>query len=1546
MRTLCLRVVQWFRVAFVNKRAQNVSSAPYRWTRLPALTIFVLLFLTPALHGQTARIVGKIDDSQRIELQDHVLSKLRPANDRGPVDPSLVLRAVTLHMKPSTEQQQALDQLLAEQQDPSSPDYHRWLTPEEFGNRFGLDPGDMAKIRTWLEAKGFKVSHEASGRNWIEFSGTAEQVGEALGAEIHRYEVDGEVHFANATNPSIPAALAGIIAMVSGLDDYRPKPPGRRLKTGGRPHPEYTNLVGTHYLAPDDIATIYDLSGLYATGIDGTNQKIAIVGQGAIDLSNVAAFRNIFNLPSSTVQTNDYGDGATGTEDEQDEAYLDIEWAGAVARNAAIIYAYSDDYLVAIQDAISDPKIGPAVISSSYYSYDFPAGICDSNTSASVLDWLRRLAQEANAKGITWINASGDTGAAGCDVNADGNAPAKGGYGVEVPVGIPEVTAVGGTEFVKDNSYWNYWNTSNQGSAKAYIPEMAWNDTTSSRLESGGGGRSAYYPTPWWQTGQGFPNDGGRDVPDVSFSASGIRDAYITCVPSANCPSATWKLLGLFGGGFFANGGTSAAAPVFAGIVALLNHYLVNHGEQPGLGNINPTLYYLFQNNPSAFHDITSGDNIVPCEIGSTPDCTTGSIGFSAGAGYDQATGLGSVDAYNLVTAWAPLPVPLIKSISPTLPNQSSQNQAVTVTGAGFQSGLKVLATFPDGTTGTLKGSGQIQAVVSTSFQMVIELNATGSWGIQVFNADGRPSNIYSFSVNPAVQVPTMSSASVSGVTNNSAVLGGQVNPNGADTHAWFQYSTNSSMIGSVMTSQQDTGSGINTVPFSANLSGLAGATTYYFQAWASNSSGSSHGAVTSFTTAASVHAPTVSTASASSLTSNSATLGGSVNPNGLDTHVWFQYSTNSSMTGGVPTPQQDVGAGATTVPFSANLGGLAGGTTYYFQAWGSNSSGTSQGTIISLTTAASALSPTVSTSGSFSLTSNSVTVEGSVNPNGFDTRVWFEYSTSSSMNGSIASPQQDIGAGSSTVPFSANLSGLTAGTTYYFQAWGYNSVGVSQGSIASFTTSTVQSLSPPANLAPGNNSTNVSVSPTLTWSPVPNATGYAIFFGITNPPSFAGTTVGYSATTYVPGQLSGNTTYYWSVRATNAVASASSSTISFVTLTPSVTGPVLVSGLSNPTGLAVDTDTVYWTEFGGLIRKASKTSGIPITLYASQNNPQGIAVDDSTVFFGDGVNMRSVPKSGGTSTILAAATPSQIALDSSAIYWTDGAGAVRKMPKTGGSPVTIATDTNSPSGVKTDGVNVYWSEFSSPGKIWRVSVNGGTPVLLGTQVNNRGVAIDPTSSNVYWGENVFVNAGRIDSAPANGGPPTNLVTGLNNVWDVAADGTSVFWIEDRTGGVVRQVTISGGSPATLASNLAAPVALAIDSSNVYWIERSDGGAGTGTLSTLPKVPTALVTIGTSPSGLSFQVDGVSYSSQQTFVWLQGSQHSVTTSATQSHVSGTQFVWSSWTDGGSQSHSISANFNATYTATFGTQYFRNSSGTVKVALQKSLRILSLDLDID
>ena len=261
------------------------------------------------------------------------------------------------------------------------------------------------------------------------------------------------------------------------------------------------------------------------------------------------------------------------------------------------------------------------------------------NTSANLI-FYQGLAQQANTQGITWVISGSDAGPASCDAN--GAALAISGLGVRFPASVPEVTAVGGLEF--DEQGGNYWSATNTNGASAlsYIPEMVWNDAIAlNALWAGGGGTSIYFPKPAWQAGPGVPNDGVRDVPDVAMAASIHHDGYQV----------------INGGVTNTNGGSSAAAPVFAGVVSLINQYLVSHGIQskPGLGNINPNLYRLAASGAGVFHDITLGSNIVPCGIG-TLDCPNGTMGFSAGPGYDLASGLGSVDVAKLVNLWTSQP--------------------------------------------------------------------------------------------------------------------------------------------------------------------------------------------------------------------------------------------------------------------------------------------------------------------------------------------------------------------------------------------------------------------------------------------------------------------------------------------------------------------------------------------------------------------------------------------------------------------------------------------------------------------------------------------------------------------------------------------------------------------------------------------------------------------------------------------------------------------------------------------------------------------------
>jgi uncharacterized protein (TIGR03437 family) len=577
---------------------------------------FVAISLSVATaYAQRNRLAGPLDGGRRITLAGRVPGRVRSGVDLGRVAGAFPLPEVTLYLKPSADP----TALVRNQQDPSSPEYHKWLTPEQYADRFGASQSDIDQIKAWLQSQGLTVSSVARGRDSITVSGTADQVQNAFQTQIHQYNVGGKQHYANATDPSVPAALAPLVAGIRGLHDFHPKP---RLRS---PKPELTVSGGFHALGPDDFAAIYNVKPLYDAQVDGTGQSIAVVGQTALQTSDLTAFRTKFGLPALNLVpklTNPRNNPGIVSGDLL-EATLDIDWAGAVARNAQIIYVYSSDVWTSAMYAV-DQNLAK-VLSMSY-------GACEAMDLAD-LPVFQQEAQRANAQGITWFAASGDSGAADCDDS--GVAVASNGPAVDSPGSIPEITSMGGTEFNEQGgAYW-----SSTGAAQGYIPEKVWNDTAfDGQLSAGGGGGSIFFPRPSWQNGPGVPNDGARHVPDISFSASADHDGYYVIVNGS--PN------------YF--GGTSAAAPTMAGIAALLNQYLVSTGaqSQPGLGNINPQLYRMAQTTSGVFHDTTIGDNTVPCASG-VPGCNNGSYGYAANGGYDQATGLGSVDASALVHAWA-----------------------------------------------------------------------------------------------------------------------------------------------------------------------------------------------------------------------------------------------------------------------------------------------------------------------------------------------------------------------------------------------------------------------------------------------------------------------------------------------------------------------------------------------------------------------------------------------------------------------------------------------------------------------------------------------------------------------------------------------------------------------------------------------------------------------------------------------------------------------------------------------------------------------------
>ena len=625
----------------------------------------VVVFLTISNVAAQDRINGDIAGGPRVQLSSNVHSLARPENDLGRANGDRLIERISLNFRLSTAQQRDLDQFLAELADRSSPNYHKYLTPAQFAKRFGMSDNDVNKVVSWIESQGFTNIKVAKNRNRVTFDGTVSQIESVFGLEMHHYLADGEVHLANAMNPSVPAALSSAVQYIGHLNDFAPKP---RAKV----RPNFTSFVsGNHFLTPADFATIYGLTGLG----DGTGQKIAIVGQTTVNAADIAHFRSAAGLSASTVTMKlmeGTGSRCSGDEGESD---LDLEWAGGVAKNASITFVFAglgsgdtctnrfDNVWDALQNALETP-VAPFV-STSY-------GFCEQGLQASSPGFaaaIRTSVQTGQALGVTLVSASGDAGAADCDSGTS----ATQGLAVDVPASIPETTAMGGTEFSADsptNTTNNppggnppYWSaagatTDTLSSALVYIPETAWNDTALSLANGGGlsatgGGVSTLFSKPTWQGGTGTM----RLVPDVSLSASADHDPYLFCTEDDGAGGIVATCTSGFrtgaGGGLTAVGGTSAAAPTFAAILALINQFL----GTPSLAPVNPTLYSVAASTPSAFHDITTGNNKVPCTAPST-NCPTGTtqIGFSAGAGYDEVTGLGSVDAFALAQAMGSAP--------------------------------------------------------------------------------------------------------------------------------------------------------------------------------------------------------------------------------------------------------------------------------------------------------------------------------------------------------------------------------------------------------------------------------------------------------------------------------------------------------------------------------------------------------------------------------------------------------------------------------------------------------------------------------------------------------------------------------------------------------------------------------------------------------------------------------------------------------------------------------------------------------------------------
>ena len=653
------------------------------------MRVFLALSLSLAsasLFAQSrARITQPVDGKAVAPVFGSTHPLANPKNDRGRVDGNLAMERMLMILKPTAEQQAAMAKLVDDLHNPESAHYHQWLSPEEFGAKFGPADEDVAKVTGWLQKQGFRVSAVGRGKQFIEFSGSAAQVENAFRTEMHNYEVKGEKRIANATDISLPQALLPAVQGVLSLHNF-PRMPSHRPITGvhrdaatGQLVSDFTlsNQFGSaHFTTPGDFARIYNTEPLLSQKINGAGVSIAIMARSNINLSDVQAFRKLFGLPANDPIFIINGDDP-GFRADEGEADIDVEWSGAAAPGATIKVVISGSTLTTDGIDLSliytvDNVVAP-IMSSSFSNCELFLG-----TAGNV--FFNNLYQQAAAEGISAFSSTGDTGPAACDDQVS-RSPAM----IAAVSGLastPYETAVGGTQFAEnglDGIYWNANNRPDQSSANGYIPETVWNESCDPTTDpnqcfgsglfikvAGSGGPSsciqsaivngkfvckAAYPKPSWQAGPGVPSDNVRDVPDVSLDAGGAHDGFLLC-SQGSCESFQSN-----GQTIIANasvvGGTSVSAPSMAGIMALIEQ---QNGTFQGLANFN--LYKLAaadkllacnsskltdptKTNTCFFHDVTAGSNAVPFLPG-----------YPAGTGYDMSTGVGTVNAANIVRGW------------------------------------------------------------------------------------------------------------------------------------------------------------------------------------------------------------------------------------------------------------------------------------------------------------------------------------------------------------------------------------------------------------------------------------------------------------------------------------------------------------------------------------------------------------------------------------------------------------------------------------------------------------------------------------------------------------------------------------------------------------------------------------------------------------------------------------------------------------------------------------------------------------------------------
>jgi len=789
-----------------------VKNGKFRRGKLVLMVAVIMAWLsTASVSAQPApQIVKRIDESTRVVLTGNLHPLAKAENDLGTVDASQPAGRLLLVLKRTAKSEDALKQFLTNVHTHGSPDFHKWLTPRQFGQQFGPADSDVHAVAGWLGSHGLSVTKIPVGKSAIEFTGTVGQVNAAFHTSIHTYKVNGELHHANATNPEIPAALSPVVAGVAALNDFHPKPMYRLLGTAAyspKTHeatPQWTipgqsGSLPFYLLTPEDFSTQYDVKPAYSAGVNGTGQTIGIINDSNIDVSLVNAYRTLFGLPANPPQVvvdgNDPGINYDAT-----EAYLDVENAGAVAPNATVILYTAGTYGSLQNGGGINFSLVRAVEDDAASVLSLSFGNCEQNLTDAGNQLINELWEQAAAQGQTAFVSAGDTGSAGCDYN--GSSAANFGLAVNGLASTPWNIAVGGTDFYYSDyatggaSIANYWNTTNDseyGSLQKPVPEQTWNDSVygfnipgydpidyqQNTTGAGGGGVSscAYsttdsngnvicnknggYSKPVWQVGSSVPQDGARDLPDVSlFSSNGANGAaWPICVQAGECVADSSGSVSIS-----AVGGTSASAPAMAGIMALINQ---KYGAQ---GQANFVLYPLAAQFATSFNAVDVGSNNVPCYEGS-PNCSLDSNGdglyslqeYPAGPGYDLASGLGTLDVNALLTNWNKI------SFNPTTTTLTLTPATITH-GQNITAAVNVTSTVPGTPTGsvTLVTTSTLPANQGQTTSLVLN-DGSATQAINflpggTYNVSGKYSGDGIFGASTSSPVPVTVSAEASNI--------------------------------------------------------------------------------------------------------------------------------------------------------------------------------------------------------------------------------------------------------------------------------------------------------------------------------------------------------------------------------------------------------------------------------------------------------------------------------------------------------------------------------------------------------------------------------------------------------------------------------------------------------------------------------------------------------------------------------------------------------------------------------------------------------------